>query len=304
MKVHGVFLAAVFFYVAYTELVSGQPRKDCQTSCGNVTIEYPFGTSPSCYYADDPSFNLTCNETDQKLLFGNIEVINMSPSGELRVWKNISYACYNSTGNLTDYSYHTTTLGNLSLSRKNEFTIVGCNAYAYLTTYGTQDFSTGCISACDSLPAGNGECNGAGCCSTRVSVPLDSYSFRTRPARLENMTSVYDFNPCTYAFLAENDTFHFDALGDLKNLRNVSQFPLVLDWSIGNQTCEQVGNRSICGMFNSTCFNSTRGTGYNCKCLEGFEGNPYLSNEHGCQGTLQIGLILILLSFFESSLFS
>uniref|UniRef100_M4DIV0 Protein kinase domain-containing protein n=1 Tax=Brassica campestris TaxID=3711 RepID=M4DIV0_BRACM len=283
MKVHGVFLAAVFFYVAYTELVSGQPRKDCQTSCGNVTIEYPFGTSPSCYYADDPSFNLTCNETDQKLLFGNIEVINMSPSGELRVWKNISYACYNSTGNLTDYSYHTTTLGNLSLSRKNEFTIVGCNAYAYLTTYGTQDFSTGCISACDSLPAGNGECNGAGCCSTRVSVPLDSYSFRTRPARLENMTSVYDFNPCTYAFLAENGTFHFDALGDLKNLRNVSQFPLVLDWSIGNQTCEQVGNRSICGMFNSTCFNSTRGTGYNCKCLEGFEGNPYLSNEHGCQ---------------------
>ena len=68
MKVHGVFLVAVFFYLAYTQLISGQPLKDCQTSCGNVTVEYPFGTSPGYYYADDPDFRLTCNETDQKLL--------------------------------------------------------------------------------------------------------------------------------------------------------------------------------------------------------------------------------------------
>ena len=114
------------------------------------------------------------------------------------------------------------------------------------------------------------------------------------------MTSVFDFNPCTYAFLAESDTFHFDALGDLRNLRNVSQFPLVLDWSIGNQTCEQVGNKSICSMSNSLCFNSTRGTGYNCKCLEGFEGNPYLSNEHGCRGTPQIGFVFYFVEFIVS----
>ncbi|XP_056847967.1 wall-associated receptor kinase 5-like [Raphanus sativus] len=282
MKVHGVFLVAVFFYIAYTEPVNGQPHKGCQTSCGKVTIEYPFGTSPGCYYADDRSFNLTCNEKEE-LLFGKIEVINISPSGELRVWKKVSYACYNSTGYLTNGSDHTTTLGNLSLSRKNEFTIVGCNAYAYLTTTGPQNYSTGCISACDSPPAANGGCNGAGCCSTDVSAPLGSWKYRTRPFRLGSSTSVYDFNPCTYAFLTENGTFHFNASEDLKNLRNVNKFPLVLDWSIGNQTCEQVGNRSICGTNNSICFNSTRGTGYNCKCLEGYEGNPYLSNEHGCQ---------------------
>ncbi|KAF8088437.1 hypothetical protein N665_0541s0003 [Sinapis alba] len=284
MKVHSVFLVAVFFfYLVCTELANGQPRKDCKTRCGNVTIEYPFGTSPGCYYADDPSFNLTCNEKE-KLLFGrNFEVINISQSGELRVMNNISYACYDSQGNSNGGIYYTYRLGNLSLSHKNKFTIVGCNAYAYLSTFGTQNFSTGCISACDSPPKANGGCNGAGCCSTEVSVPLNSSSFRTRPFRLQNMTSVYDFNPCTYAFLAENGSFHFDALGDLWNLRNVSQFPLVLDWSIGNQTCEQVGNTSMCGLYNNTCFNSTRGTGYNCKCLEGFEGNPYLSDEHGCR---------------------
>ncbi|KAF8112365.1 hypothetical protein N665_0064s0002 [Sinapis alba] len=281
MKVHGVFLVAVFFYVAYTtQLVNGQP---CQTSCGNVTIEYPFGTSPGCYYADDPSFKLICDE-EKKLFFRrNLEVINIFHSGELRGWNNISYTCYNSQGNVSNSRHNCYRLGSLSLSHKNKFSVVGCNALALLSTFGTQNYSTGCLSACDSPPAANGDCNGAGCCRTDVSDPSDSYFFQTRPSRLVNMTSVFDFNPCTYAFLAENGTFHFDALGDLKNLRNVTEFPLVLDWSIGNQTCEQVGNRSICSMHNSKCFNSTRGIGYNCKCLEGFEGNPYLSNEHGCQ---------------------
>uniref|UniRef100_A0A0D3DQR0 Protein kinase domain-containing protein n=1 Tax=Brassica oleracea var. oleracea TaxID=109376 RepID=A0A0D3DQR0_BRAOL len=97
------------------------------------------------------------------------------------------------------------------------------------------------------------------------------------------MTSVHKFNPCTYAFLAEIGTFHFNGLGDLKNLRDIKAFPVVLEWSIGNQTCEQVGNRSICGTNNNTCFDSVPRTGYNCKCKEGLEGNPYLSNEHGCK---------------------
>ncbi|KAG2257261.1 hypothetical protein Bca52824_076555 [Brassica carinata] len=282
MKVQNLILVATCLYLAYTQLVDGQPRKDCQTSCGTVTVEYPFGISQGCYYADDLNFKLTCNEKE-KLLFGNnFEVINISHSGELRVMNNISYTCYDSQGNSTDAAYYTYTLASVSL-QQNKFTIVGCNAYAYLSTYGIQNYSTGCISACDSPPAANRGCNGAGCCSTDVSVPSDSKKFRTRSFRLENTTSVYDFNPCTYAFLAENGTFHFDALGDLKNLRNVTEFPLVLDWSIGHQTCEQVGNAGICGTNNNTCFDSNSRAGYNCKCLEGYEGNPYLSNEQGCQ---------------------
>ncbi|KAL0698026.1 hypothetical protein Bca4012_054148 [Brassica carinata] len=290
MKVQLLILVATFFYLAYTQLVNGQPHKDCQTSCGNVTIEFPFGTSPDCYYAADPSFNLTCNDKEKLFFRRNLEIINMSHSGELRVMNNISYACYDSQGNSNGSIYYTYRLANLSLSHKNKFTIVGCNAYAYLSTYGTQNYSTGCISACASPPAANGGCHGAGCCSTDVSVPFDNKKFETRPARLPNMTSVYDFNPCTYAFLMENGTFHFNALEDLKNLRNVSQFPLVLDWSIGNQTCEEVGNRSMCGMRNNTCFNSNSRPGYNCKCIEGYEGNPYL----GCLGTT-IGFLCILL---------
>ncbi|KAG2319611.1 hypothetical protein Bca52824_012824 [Brassica carinata] len=260
MKVHGVFLVAVLFYLAYTQLVEGQPRKDCQTRCGNLTIEYPFGTSPGCYYADDSSFNLTCNDKE-KLLFGsNFEVINITHSGELRVMNNVSYTCYDIQGNFNRTLSYNYSLANLSFSRKNKFTLVGCNALALLST-------------CASPPAANGECNGSGCCRTDVSVPYDSYSFQT----------LTDLIPCTYAFLVEDGKFNFSSSEDLKNLRNVTEFPMVLHWSIGDQTCEQAGNRSICGMNNSTCFNSARGAGYNCKCLKGFEGNPYLSSEHGCQ---------------------
>nr|VDD56474.1 unnamed protein product [Brassica oleracea] len=290
-KVQSLILVAFFFYMAYTEPVNRTPRKGCQTRCGNVTVEYPFGTSPGCYYAEDPDFRLTCNETDQKLLleyrtllFGEIEVINISHSGELRVLDKIAYACYDSQGNVSVESSYTYTLGNLSLSRQNKFNVVGCNALALLTSIEPQNYSTRCVSTCNSPWTVKGDCNGAGCCRTDVPVPFDNYSsFQTRPYRLENMTSVHDFSPCTYAFLAEIGTFHFDAPEDLKNLRNVSEFPLVLDWSIGHQTCEQVGNRSICSTNNNTCFDSVLRTGYNCKCKEGFEGNPYLSNEHGCK---------------------
>ncbi|KAJ4871684.1 hypothetical protein Rs2_46662 [Raphanus sativus] len=111
MKVQKLILVATCFYLAYTQLVDGQPRNDCQTSCGNVTIEYPFGISQGCYYADDPSFNLTCNK--EKLFFRlNLEVISISHSGELRAMNNISYTCYDSQGTLSDEDFYLYRLAN------------------------------------------------------------------------------------------------------------------------------------------------------------------------------------------------
>nr|VDD43149.1 unnamed protein product [Brassica oleracea] len=276
-KVHGLFLVAIFI-IASTKLVIGQSLRSCQTRCGNVSIEYPFGISTGCYYAVHASFNLTCNETTKELFSGKLQVINISHSGELRILKSRSYTCYNST-DLTEGTFYTTTLRNFTLSNKNRFTAVGCNTYAVMTTtIGDRSYSTGCLSLCDSTPKENGVCSGEGCCYTPV--PKRRKRFRIRSRRFDGETSVSEFNPCFYAFLVEEGMFSFSPSQDLQNLRNVTEFPVVLDWSIGSRTCEQLGNTSICGQ-NSLCLDSTTRTGYNCKCKAGYDGNPYLPD--GCQ---------------------
>ncbi|CAN7021715.1 unnamed protein product [Brassica rapa subsp. trilocularis] len=276
-KVQGLFLVAIFSIV-YSPLVNGQSLRGCLTRCGNVSIEYPFGTSPGCYYAGHKSFLLTCNETTNKLFFSNWQVINISHSGELRILKSRSYTCYNTT-NVTEGTSYSTTLRSFTFSNKNRFTAVGCNTFALMTTiYEDRNYSTGCLSICDSIPKENGLCSGEGCCHT--SVPKKSKRFIISSNRFARDASVYDFNPCSYAFLVEEGMFSFFPSQDLKNLRNVTKFPVVLDWSIGNQTCKQVGNTSICGQ-NSVCTNSTTRAGYNCKCKAGYDGNPYL--QEGCQ---------------------
>ncbi|KAL1207525.1 Wall-associated receptor kinase 1 [Cardamine amara subsp. amara] len=281
MKVQeGLFMVAILYF-AYTQLVKGQsqPRQDCQTRCGNVAIEYPFGISSDCYYPGDDSFNITCKE-DMPYVLGDIEVKKFNHSGELQVLFNRSSTCYDEQGNETISEDGNFRLDNLTLSAKNKFTVVGCNALALLFAFGMQNYSIGCISACDSLPEGNGKCNGVGCCRSDFSFPLDSYIFVTSSSRISDQAPVQTFNPCTYAFIVEDDQFNFSSSEDLWNLRNVTRFPAVLDWSIGKQTCEQVGNTSICGA-NSECSNSTTRNGYICICNKGFDGNPYLS--HGCQ---------------------
>ncbi|GLT65855.1 hypothetical protein SLA2020_382590 [Shorea laevis] len=70
----------------------------------------------------------------------------------------------------------------------------------------------------------------------------------------------------------------------LNSLKDNKTLPMVLDWAIGNETCEYAQSKSdyVCGG-NSTCYdlpdNATYG--YRCKCKDGYDGNPYLPL--GCQ---------------------
>lgn len=59
--------------------------------------------------------------------------------------------------------------------------------------------------------------------------------------------------------------------------------PIVVDWLIPDQTCDDAKKNTTTYMCqeNSSCTDAENGNGYQCLCLEGFQGNPYLQN--GCQ---------------------
>jgi hypothetical protein len=105
-----------------------------------------------------------------------------------------------------------------------------------------------------------------------------------------------DFNPCGYAFLVENGKYSFSRTDlKLKDLElKKKEFPVLLDWAVGNQTCEQAKknlSNYACMADNSKCYNATDRPGYLCKCIHGYRGNPYL--HHGCQGIIYISSLLL-----------
>ncbi|ESQ34676.1 hypothetical protein EUTSA_v10006909mg [Eutrema salsugineum] len=284
MKLQGLFLVAIIC-LSYTQLVKGQPSTNCSTTtCGKVTLEYPFGTSfshdPDCYRSEDPSFKLTCDK--EKLLFDDLEVVHVNyNASQLRVLIPVSYVCFNSQGHISSESNLIGRLGNLTLSKNNMLTAVGCDMVAYLSTAGSRRrTSVGCVSICDDpLPqVTDRQCNGVGCCQSPV--PAWSNIFIVSRNRLRYTSVRSSTSPCIYAFLVENGTFKVSGVESVTNLQN-TRFPVLLDWSIRGETCEQVGGIKKCGA-NSECSNSTDNTGYVCKCLQGFYGNPYL-REEGCK---------------------
>ncbi|KAL7263066.1 hypothetical protein ACSBR1_001275 [Camellia fascicularis] len=256
----------------------------CLDYCGNISIPYPFGTSKGCYVEEH--FLVTCNDThyDPPKLFlttSNIEITNIYLSGQLRISSKVAYDCFNEGGALEDHSDQWTRLAKFPVSNtRNKFTAVGCDSYAVISGSQGQKYDTGCLSLCDNIDnVINGSCSGIGCCQT--SIPKGVRSFNISVRSYDNHTLVWNFNPCSYAFVAEEAAYNFSSL-DLANLQNRTMFPVVLDWSVGDQTCAEAKNNltSFACKANSDCHDFDNGPGYRCNCSQGYEGNPYLPN--GC----------------------
>ncbi|KAG6675851.1 hypothetical protein I3842_15G125600 [Carya illinoinensis] len=250
--------------------VAAEPNTSCNKRCGSLEIPYPFGTSEDCNL--DSSFLITCKSSSNSttstpmpyLRVSNIEVLNISLDGELRVLAPVARDCpqeldYNSSDNNTYL-----TLREFPISyTKNMFTAVGCDTLALIAS-SDKNYTTGCVAICDSIDSMvNNSCSGIGCCQTPI--PDGIRDFTVSVTSLDKHSNVGKFNPCGFAFV------------------NKYNFPLVLDWAIGDQTCENAKMNATgyaCKADNSECYNSTNGLGYRCNCSSGYHGNPYLS--HGC----------------------
>ena len=140
-----------------------------------------------------------------------------------------------------------------------------------------------CYSGCTRLSdVVNGTCSGIGCC--QMSIPEEVVDFGLSVGSLDNHTEVFSFNPCGYSFVVENQAYNFSSV-DIENFQNRETLPVVLDWAVGDLTCEKAREdltSFACKASNSNCSNSTNGPGYRCNCEHGFEGNPY--NLDGCLG--------------------
>ncbi|KAL8159705.1 hypothetical protein V2J09_001242 [Rumex salicifolius] len=262
----------------------------CIDRCGNMSIPYPFGTTPNCYL--DDTFLITCDTTydPPKAFLGgsNINITEiMLLDGQIRIMSYIAHQCFkngtliDSESNLDPYL----TLAKFPLSySKNKFTVVGCDVYASFT--GSQTASTGCSISCSNLSdVVNGTCTGLGCC--QMSIPKMALGTNIYLNSFYNHTNVSDFDPCSYAFVVEESNYTFNSL-DFFGLSKVVMFPVILDWSIGNQTCEEAikDPTSYACKENSHCLVSDNGPGYRCNCNHGYEGSAYLPN--GCQDECKI----------------
>jgi hypothetical protein len=163
-------------------------------------------------------------------------------------------------------------------------------------------YTSTCASFCDNWDriSNSSECDGIGCCQTSIPKNLTSYTFAFANTsgftytfgissvigaqHLPIPTDVKMFSPCSYAFVAEENWFKFNAsYAKSYNFKSQDgQLPLVLDWHVGTETCDEAKKNKAsyaCAAINSECVPARSGPGYLCNCSQGYTGNPYIG---GC----------------------
>lgn len=296
--------AGILLVIAFTGAADQSkddlPRTYCRRSCGHLRVPYPFGMDEGCYMED--KFLITCNESFRPpkafLMKGNLPVTHLSlDDGELDTMNFIARDCYNQQGKRVQVSNSTLWLSVAShytiSSSKNKFFAVGCDTNAFVEANGVNKrYATGCISFCNSTGTFNESCSGDGCCQTSIVGGLKDITVRV--FSYYNHSGILSFNPCGFAFVANESKFKFSNTS-FQELNKTEMLPIVINWAIGtvSERCEEAQklDNYTCKA-NSKCIDVHDGSGgYRCRCLPGFKGNPYLPE--GCLGTL------ILFYFFS-----
>uniref|UniRef100_A0A453GVS6 Wall-associated receptor kinase galacturonan-binding domain-containing protein n=2 Tax=Aegilops tauschii subsp. strangulata TaxID=200361 RepID=A0A453GVS6_AEGTS len=294
-----------------------QGMPDCDITCGNMSVPYPFGMGPArCYW---PGFNLTCNTGQQpaKLLlvlsdpdFGmdsNFHVTEISlRTNTVRILRTNAIMPISSGRSSTVFFFGNYSEAPYSLSTGNEFILSGCNLYVMLIGDDTEDVISGCASFCPSnisetffgtvlQRANRGRyCNGMGCC--QANIPMSSNGLPTSLMVVNRNRDQELTSQPAYTLIAEEGWFDQRRLskeiaGREKYEIAKVQVPQVLQWEViqdlprpddmtAHPGCPVEVARKLCKSKNSYCKRGSRG--YLCQFMDGYDkpgSNPYLPDE-------------------------
>ncbi|XVF39227.1 hypothetical protein PTKIN_Ptkin01aG0018800 [Pterospermum kingtungense] len=259
-------------------------KSNCKSKCGEVSIPYPFGIGDGDCNLNS-NFSITCNTSfnPPKPYMHDIEVLNISLDGWFRILMGVKYQCSNKSEKIVENRW-SVGLAKFSINyTRNMFTATGCDTAAALlrSLDDPNSYETGCSSGCNNISnVINGSCSSVGCCQTSVPKGVRAYG-AIELVSLKNNSLGLDDNLCGYAFIAEEGNYTFST-SDLRGYNLMDRkFPATLDWTIGYMNCSEAkkDTTNFACKENSTCVDSEDG-GYWCKCINGYEGNPYLN---GCQ---------------------
>lgn len=260
---------------------------NCTTSCGNISIPFPFGVEPGCYR---PGFDVTCSDdVPPRLLLHNIsEVFDINlPNATVDIYvrpveHSIPDPQSSQCGNYLTGPWFVVGLGiqggafALSATR-NKLVVVGCDVQALLMGLDWDLIST-CAAFCPPVTknrymVSSPDCSGIGCCQAPISAGLDIYLLQFRR-----------FNGSWSGDQATVYVVDADRVGSYRmDEMQVRPLPAVLEWVISDSPCQSNSTSPECRSSNSFCQNSTAfGGGHRCHCSQGYDGNPYILD--GCNG--------------------
>ncbi|XP_037416254.1 wall-associated receptor kinase 1-like [Triticum dicoccoides] len=138
-------------------------------------------------------------------------------------------------------------------------------------------------------------CSGLGCCQVAIQPEPPKPGFFNVHVYLEReyyRTKDYGTRGCSYAMLADKSWYNFTTMdldGDVFLRRNdAGGVPVVLDFVAGFHPCPRPHQPEpkgyACTSHNSMCVEVPLlyTDGYICRCMDGYEGNPYIPTG-GCQ---------------------
>ncbi|XVE61010.1 hypothetical protein DITRI_Ditri06bG0005600 [Diplodiscus trichospermus] len=295
-------LALSLMLSAAAAAAADDAKPGCTSSCGDLTVPYPFGIGDGCFLE---GFGITCNDSNgqSKPFLGVYEVVNISlAQNQLSIKNHVAHMDWGI--NVTDVVLASINLTDTPFAfskTANKFTVTGCNSFGVFQLGKGADLG-GCLSVCsksnnqtDSAEKNNEPCSGFGCCQTSIISGVKS--FGTGVLNIFNESTIKELlnesettapaYQCGYAFLVDTSSYAFESLSDLDQCSSskIENSSVILDWLIGNQTCAEAEKNSetYACKENSKCEEhpDTGGTGYRCSCKQGYHGNPYLSP--GCQ---------------------